>query len=90
MITCRYCNKPTCTTGPIFIKRIQWNRFSLAGVCEVCGETKYKFLNNQQTKQLPQIIYDSMSIPGYAINYVFDRSRTKHDLLPLVSAIISV
>ena len=87
-ISCRTCKKFTTTTEPVMIKRLNAVRYCIFGLCNECGDTKYKFLNNTEVKRLPAIFY-SMPIPNMAIQQYRDQSGKCHEIMPLVSEIIN-
>ena len=87
-IACHRCNQKTKTVAPIFVKRLNYNRFCVYGVCADCEYTKYKFLNNVESRMLPEIFY-SMNIPGFALNKITQTVNKGIDVFPLVDPIIN-
>lgn len=87
-IACHKCNQKTKTIAPIFVKRLNYNKFCVYGVCAECEYTKLKFLNSTEARLLPDIFYN-MKIPGFALSKILDNSNEGIDILPLVDTIIN-
>ncbi len=87
-IKCRLCHTFTKTSEPIFVKRLNYRKFCVAGICAVCGDTKYKFLNDNEVDKLPSIFFQ-MPIPNLAINTFVDTNKKTHNLFPAVAALVN-
>lgn len=85
---CRRYRERTTTVEPIMIKRVNETKFYVVGTCGICGDTKFKFLNDSELYKLPRI-FKQMSIPNIAINTYIDDGGEIHKLLPLLDAIIN-
>jgi hypothetical protein len=91
VVYCKRCQQVTATKEPVMIKRLNYTRFWICGICKICEGTKYKFLNGGEVRKLPDIFFDlnCIGIPGMAMQYVLDSKNMKHYILPLIDHIIN-
>ena len=85
---CRRCRERTTTVEPVMIKRVNKSKFYVVGICGICGDTKFKFLNDSELHRLPAIFWN-MEIPNIAINTYIDKSGKIHELFPLLDAVLN-
>jgi hypothetical protein len=73
---------------PVMIKRVNETKFYVVGLCDNCGDSKFKFFNDSELHKLPNIFFE-MRIPNIAIKTYIDDDGNTHCLFPLIDSIIN-
>ena len=86
-VYCHSCKSKTKTVAPVMLKTFEKGSIAVYGVCEICLDTKYKFLNIRQISQLNSVI----NVPPGAtyLGYVKNNTAERVPIFPFISSIIN-
>ena len=86
-IYCPNCARYTKTTEPILIRKQDYNKYHIRGLCENCKWTKSMYMTNSMIHRLPSS-FQSLRLKYNFMNYVFIDGRMV-ELFPILDPIIN-
>ena len=86
-VYCPNCHIYTVTVEPILIRKQDFNKYHIRGLCKDCKWTKSMYLSNTMIHKLPQS-FQNLRLKYNFMNYVFIDGKME-ELYPILNPILN-